>query len=114
MPPAINTSGGWSDAQTSWCVEILVSGALRKGEKGLVVIAGDIPPADVISHIPVLGEGSSVPFVFIPSKEDWGSAGATKRPISCVLIAPGGGKPKKNAEKVDEMAYKSPSRHSYR
>ena len=76
--------------------------ALRKGEKGLVVIAGDISPADVISHIPVLCEDSSVPFVFIPSKEDLGSAGATKRPTSCVLIVPGGGKSKKNAEKADE------------
>ncbi|KAF8003200.1 hypothetical protein OXX80_012135 [Metschnikowia pulcherrima] len=76
--------------------------ALRKGEKGLVVIAGDISPADVISHIPVLCEDSSVPFVFIPSKEDLGSAGATKRPTSCVLIVPGGGKSKKQSEKADE------------
>lgn len=36
--------------------------ALRKGEKGLVVIAGDISPADVISHIPVLCEDRSRPF----------------------------------------------------
>lgn len=76
--------------------------ALRKGEKGLVIIAGDISPPDVISHIPVLCEDSSVPFVFIPSKEDLGSAGSTKRPTSCVMIVPGGGKAKKNADKVSE------------
>lgn len=76
--------------------------ALRKGEKGLVIIAGDISPPDVISHIPVLCEDSSVPFVFIPSKEDLGSAGATKRPTSCVMVVPGGGKSKKNADKTDE------------
>lgn len=76
--------------------------ALRKGEKGLVIIAGDISPPDVISHIPVLCEDSSVPYVFIPSKEDLGSAGATKRPTSCVMVVPGGGKTKKNAEKTDE------------
>ncbi|KAK6205020.1 50S ribosomal protein L30e-like protein [Scheffersomyces amazonensis] len=76
--------------------------ALRKGEKGLVIIAGDISPADVISHIPVLCEDNSVPFVFIPSKEDLGSAGATKRPTSCVMIVPGGGKSKKNADKTEE------------
>lgn len=76
--------------------------ALRKGEKGLVIIAGDISPPDVISHIPVLCEDSSVPYVFIPSKEDLGSAGATKRPTSCVFIVPGGGKSKKNADKTDE------------
>lgn len=76
--------------------------ALRKGEKGLVIIAGDISPADVISHIPVLCEDCSVPFVFIPLKEDLGSAGATKRPTSCVFIVPGGGKAKKNADKAEE------------
>lgn len=76
--------------------------ALRKGEKGLVVIAGDISPPDVISHIPVLCEDSSVPFVFIPSKEELGSAGSTKRPTSCVMIVPGGGNSKKNSDKVGE------------
>lgn len=76
--------------------------ALRKGEKGLVIIAGDISPPDVISHIPVLCEDSSVPYIFIPSKEDLGSAGATKRPTSCVFVIPSGGKSKKNAEKAEE------------
>lgn len=76
--------------------------ALRKGEKGLVIIAGDISPPDVISHIPVLCEDSTVPYLFIPSKEDLGTAGATKRPTSCVMIVPGGGKSKKNADKTDE------------
>ncbi|RLV95551.1 H/ACA ribonucleoprotein complex subunit 2 [Spathaspora sp. JA1] len=76
--------------------------ALRKGEKGLVIIAGDISPPDVISHIPVLCEDSSVTYGFIPSKEDLGSAGATKRPTSCIMIIPGGGKSKKNADKTDD------------
>lgn len=76
--------------------------SLRKGEKGLVIIAGDISPPDVISHIPVLCEDSSVPYLFIPSKEDLGSAGATKRPTSCVLIVPGGGKTLKSADKTSE------------
>uniref|UniRef100_A0A060T642 H/ACA ribonucleoprotein complex subunit 2 n=1 Tax=Blastobotrys adeninivorans TaxID=409370 RepID=A0A060T642_BLAAD len=78
--------------------------ALRKGEKGLVVIAGDISPADVISHIPILCEDEKVPYVFIPSKEDLGSAGATKRPTSCVMIVPGGGLKKKaeDASKTEE------------
>lgn len=76
--------------------------ALRKGEKGLVIIAGDISPADVISHLPVLCEDSDVPYVFIPSKEDLGSAGATTRPTSCVMIVPGGGKKSKNSEAKEE------------
>lgn len=76
--------------------------ALRKGEKGLVIIAGDISPADVISHIPVLCEDMKVPYVFIPSKEDLGSAGATKRPTSTVMIVPGGSGKKADSSKTTE------------
>ncbi|CDK25657.1 unnamed protein product [Kuraishia capsulata CBS 1993] len=91
--------------------------ALRKGEKGLVIIAGDISPPDVISHIPVLCEDSSVPYVFLPSKEDLGSAGATKRPTSCVMIVPNGSKGKKvdakaaseYSEGFDEIVKEIPS-----
>ena len=75
--------------------------ALRKGDKGVVIIAGDISPGDVISHIPVLCEDSHVPYVFVPSKEDLGSAGATKRPTSCVMVVPGGGK-KGDKSKTEE------------
>jgi hypothetical protein len=62
---------------------------------------------DVISHLPVLCEDLSVPFVFVPSKAELGSAAATKRPTSCVLIPlnakPGkGGEPFDSADKLKE------------
>ncbi|KCV73428.1 H/ACA ribonucleoprotein complex subunit 2 [Fonticula alba] len=60
--------------------------ALRKKETGVVVFAGDISPIDVISHIPVLCEDNSVPYVFVPSREDLGAAGATKRPTSVIML----------------------------
>ncbi|KAL1920246.1 uncharacterized protein VTP21DRAFT_1392 [Calcarisporiella thermophila] len=66
--------------------------AVRKGEKGLVIIAGDISPIDVITHVPVLCEDASVPYCYVPSKEALGTAGATKRPTSVVMIVPGGKK----------------------
>ena len=62
---------------------------LRKGSKGLVIIAGDINPIDVISHVPVLCEDSNVAYVYVPSKEDLGMAGITKRPTSVVMIVEG-------------------------
>ena len=59
---------------------------LRKGEGGLAILAGDIYPVDVISHLPVLLEEKNVPYIFVPSKQDLGAAASTKRPTSCVLI----------------------------
>lgn len=66
--------------------------ALRKQEKGLVILAGDISPIDILSHIPVLCEDTGNPYIFVDSKEALGAASATKRPTSCVMIVPGGGK----------------------
>ena len=65
---------------------------LRKGEKGLVILAGDISPIDILSHIPVLCEDSGCPYVYVASKDQLGNASSTKRPTSCVMIVPGGGK----------------------
>ncbi|KAK7431980.1 hypothetical protein QQZ08_001600 [Neonectria magnoliae] len=53
---------------------------------GVVVIAGDISPADVISHLPVLCEDHNVPFIFVTSRAELGAAAKTKRPTSVVMI----------------------------
>jgi H/ACA ribonucleoprotein complex subunit 2 len=60
--------------------------ALRKGETGLAIMAGDIYPVDVISHLPVYLEEKNLPYIFVPSKQDLGAAASTKRPTSIVLI----------------------------
>lgn len=66
-------------------VKELVKG-VRKGEKGLAILAGDIYPMDVISHLPILLEENEIPYIFVPSKHDLGAAASTKRPTSCVLV----------------------------
>ena len=66
-----------------------VQKALRKKQKGLCVIAGDISPIDVISHLAGLCEEKDIPYIYVPSKAELGAAGATKRPTSCVMVVPG-------------------------
>lgn len=65
--------------------------AIRKGEKGLCVIAGDISPVDVITHLPIMCEDREIPYIYVPSKHDLGAAACTKRPTSCILVNPGKG-----------------------
>ncbi|KMZ60955.1 50S ribosomal protein L7Ae [Zostera marina] len=60
--------------------------SIRRGNKGVCVIAGNISPIDVITHVPVLCEDSDIPYIYVSSKEDLATAGATKRPTCCVLI----------------------------
>jgi H/ACA ribonucleoprotein complex subunit 2 len=59
---------------------------IRKNEKGICILAGDIYPVDVISHLPVLLEENGIPYLFVPSKQELGAAACTKRPTSVVLV----------------------------
>uniref|UniRef100_A0A804KLM0 H/ACA ribonucleoprotein complex subunit 2 n=1 Tax=Musa acuminata subsp. malaccensis TaxID=214687 RepID=A0A804KLM0_MUSAM len=60
--------------------------SVRRGHKGLCVIAGNISPIDVITHVPILLEEADIPYIYVPSKEDLAVAGVTKRPTCCVLV----------------------------
>lgn len=60
--------------------------ALRKGFKGLCLLAGDTNPIDVISHMPVLCEDSGVQYVFMPQRAMLGAAAGTKRATCCILL----------------------------
>lgn len=60
--------------------------SLRKHEGGVCVLAGDVSPVDVVSHLPVLCEESNVAYCFVPSREELGAAGQTKRPTSVMMI----------------------------
>lgn len=77
---------------------------IRKGEKGcvsrvhsvvrvltfrrLLILAADINPIDIISHLPILSEENQIPYIFVSSKEELGHASSTKRPTSCVMVCP--------------------------
>jgi len=59
---------------------------------GLVIIAGDISPMDVIMHFPVLCEEHGVPYLYVRSRADLGVAACTKRATSVVMLKPEGKK----------------------
>lgn len=85
-----------------------VAKGIRKGERGfvsnnstisfsyvnalhfhsLLILAADITPIDIISHLPVMSEEAQIPYVFVSSKEELGHASSTKRPTSCVMVCP--------------------------
>jgi H/ACA ribonucleoprotein complex subunit 2 len=60
----------------------------RPRPRSVCVIAGDISPIDVVTPLPVLCEDAGIPYIFVPSKEELGAAGLTKRPTSCMLLLP--------------------------
>merc|ERR1711908_128218 len=64
-----------------------------------------VSPIDVLSHVPVLCEDNEVPYVFVPSKEELGAAGLTKRPTSCILLLPKPWKESKDTDKSEVKKY---------
>ena len=69
---------------------------------GVVILAADISPMDVISHIPVLCEDHNIPYIYVTSRAELGMAGQTKRPTSVVMVVGAAGKKKgKDGKEVD-------------
>ena len=71
--------------------------------RSICIIAGDISPIDVITHLPVLCEDKHIRYIYVPSKDDLGAASLTKRPTSCIFVPV----PKDNAshkKAYDEVA----------
>ena len=88
--------------------------AVRKGQKGVVIIAADISPIDVLSHLAILCEDKSIPYMYVKSRAEIGEACKTKRPTSCVLICkPDKKKHEETTESYEECHSKILDLNSY-
>lgn len=63
-----------------------VTKSIRKGEAGIVYLAADVFPLDIIAHLPILCEKQNIPYGYLPSKSLIGSACRSTRPTSVVMI----------------------------
>ena len=70
--------------------------------RSLLILAADINPIDIISHLPVLSEEAQIPYIFVSSKEELGHASSTKRPTSCVMVCPDQKKRKRKEGEEDK------------
>lgn len=59
---------------------------IRKGERGIVVFAGDVFPIEIMCHLPVVCEDKDIPYCYTPSRQDIGTAMGVKRGSLMVLI----------------------------
>ncbi|CEM02267.1 unnamed protein product [Vitrella brassicaformis CCMP3155] len=82
-----------------------VTKAIRKDTKGVVFLAADVFPVDIVAHLPILCEKKDVPYCFVPSRRLLGSAAKSKRPASVLLVVQPKGEEstyKKLFERADE------------
>eukprot|EP00669_Euglena_mutabilis_P008169 TRINITY_DN3281_c0_g1_i1.p3 TRINITY_DN3281_c0_g1~~TRINITY_DN3281_c0_g1_i1.p3 ORF type:complete len:233 (+),score=124.69 TRINITY_DN3281_c0_g1_i1:31-699(+) len=64
----------------------IVRKAAEKGTKGICVMAANVAPLDVISHMPAVMEDAKIAYIWVPSRYELGLACMQKRPVSAVLI----------------------------
>ncbi|CAK0832758.1 unnamed protein product [Prorocentrum cordatum] len=63
-----------------------VTKAIRKGQKGICFLAGDIYPMDVFAHVPIVCEEKGIKYCYVSSRHVLGGACQTRRPISIIMV----------------------------
>jgi len=66
----------------------LVQSRIRKGETGIAIFAGSASPIEIICHLPAVCEDKAIPYTYVPTGRDIGSAMGVKRSTLVVLIRP--------------------------
>jgi large subunit ribosomal protein L7Ae len=73
--------------------------AIERGLAKLVIIAEDVQPEEIVSHVPLLCEEKKIPYVYVPSKKALGEAcGLQVAAASAAILDPGQAK-----DLVDEI-----------
>ncbi len=63
---------------------------IERGQAKFVVMAEDIQPEEILAHIPLLCEEKDIPYAYVPSKQELGSAAGLEVPTGAVaIIEPG-------------------------
>nr|CAX70816.1 H/ACA ribonucleoprotein complex subunit 2 [Schistosoma japonicum] len=68
-------------------IKAILKAIEKKGASGIVLLAGDISPFDLISHVPLVCEEHDIPYCYVPSKFDLGASVSSVTPIPIVFIS---------------------------
>ena len=72
---------------------------VERGQAKLVVMAEDVSPEEILAHMPVLCEEKNIPYTYVPSKEELGSAAGLSVSTGAVAIV-NPGKEKEGIENI--------------
>jgi large subunit ribosomal protein L7Ae len=63
-----------------------VTKLIERNQAKFVVLAEDTKPEEILVHIPLLCEEKSIPFAYVPSKQELGSASGLDVPTAAVAV----------------------------
>ena len=64
--------------------------AIERNDAELIVIAGNVSPAEVVMHLPSLAEERDIPYTFVPDKEELGLAAGINVQSAAIAITDSG------------------------
>jgi large subunit ribosomal protein L7Ae len=59
---------------------------VERGQAKLVVMAEDVTPEEILAHMPILCEEKKIPYTYVPSKEELGSAAGLHTSTSAIAV----------------------------
>ncbi len=78
--------------------------SIERKSAQFVVVASDVTPEEVVMHIPMLCKENGVPYAFVPTKKELGSAIGIEVGTSAVSVENAGGA----SEKLQDIIKKLP------
>jgi large subunit ribosomal protein L7Ae len=67
-----------------------ITKAAERRNAALIVLAEDVQPEEILAHVPLLCEEKSVPYTYVASKRELGSAAGLYVPTSAIAILDAG------------------------
>ncbi|KAM0687144.1 snoRNA-binding protein [Conglomerata obtusa] len=60
--------------------------SILKGEKGILILANDISPTDLVSHFPALAEEHGIPVIYVSDSSVMSASNEFGKPTAVVLM----------------------------
>ena len=67
-----------------------VTKAIERSNAKLVIMSEDVTPPEILMHIPSLCKERNIPFCYVPSKKELGSAAGLEVPSASIAISDAG------------------------
>ncbi len=77
-----------------------VTKAVERKQAALVLLAEDVDPPEIVAHMPALCDEKGVPYIYVPSKKELGTAAGIDVGSAAIAIA----EPGEGAEIVKEIS----------
>jgi large subunit ribosomal protein L7Ae len=63
-----------------------VTKLIERAQAKFVVMAEDVQPEEILAHVPMLCEEKSIPYAYVPSKQELGTAAGLTVPTAAVAV----------------------------